>query len=108
MTDLLRDRRALVTGAASGAGRAAALAFAAKHGLMGLTKTTALEGGPRGVTCDAINPGCVMTPPVESRAADQAKTRGISEDAVHIASGPVGRSTAPGTRSTGAGPRNER
>ncbi|MBR7559457.1 SDR family NAD(P)-dependent oxidoreductase, partial [Mycobacterium tuberculosis] len=30
---------------------------AAKHGLMGLTKTTALEAGPRGVTCNAINPG---------------------------------------------------
>ena len=55
---------------------------AAKHGLMGLTKTTALEGGPKGVTCNAINPGYVMTPLVESQVADQAKTRGISEDAV--------------------------
>jgi len=55
---------------------------AAKHGLMGLTKTTALEGGPQGVTCNAINPGYVMTPLVESQVSDQAATRGISEDAV--------------------------
>lgn len=55
---------------------------AAKHGLMGLTKTTALESGPKGVTCNAINPGYVMTPLVESQVADQATTRGISEDAV--------------------------
>lgn len=55
---------------------------AAKHGLMGLTKTTALEGGPKGVTCNAINPGYVMTPLVEQQIADQARTRSISEDEV--------------------------
>lgn len=55
---------------------------AAKHGLMGLTKTTALEGGPKGVTANAINPGYVMTPLVEQQIADQARTRGISEDSV--------------------------
>lgn len=55
---------------------------AAKHGLMGLTKTTALEGGPKGVTANAINPGYVMTPLVEKQVADQARTRGISEDSV--------------------------
>ena len=55
---------------------------AAKHGLMGLTKTTALEGGPKGVTANAINPGYVMTPLVEQQIADQARTRGISEDRV--------------------------
>jgi 3-hydroxybutyrate dehydrogenase len=55
---------------------------AAKHGLMGLTKTTALEGGPHGVTCNAINPGYVMTPLIEKQVADQASTRGISEDEV--------------------------
>ena len=54
----------------------------AKHGLMGLTKTTALEGGPKGVTCNAINPGYVMTPLVEQQIADQARTRNISEDEV--------------------------
>ena len=55
---------------------------AAKHGLMGLTKTTALEGGPKGVTCNASNPGYVMTPLVEQQIADQARTRNISEDEV--------------------------
>lgn len=55
---------------------------AAKHGLMGLTKTTALEGGPKGVTCNAINPGYVMTPLVEQQVADQARTQNISEDEV--------------------------
>ena len=49
---------------------------------MGLTKTTALEGGPKGVTANAINPGYVMTPLVEQQIADQARTRGISEDSV--------------------------
>ena len=53
---------------------------AAKHGLMGLTKVTALEGGPHGVTCNAINPGYVMTPIVQRQVADQAQTRGIDED----------------------------
>ncbi|MDN5808085.1 MAG: 3-hydroxybutyrate dehydrogenase [Brevibacterium sp.] len=55
---------------------------AAKHGLMGLTKTTALEAGPHGVTCNAINPGYVLTPMVKGQIADQAKTNGISEDEV--------------------------
>ncbi|MBE8147018.1 SDR family oxidoreductase [Brevibacterium casei] len=55
---------------------------AAKHGLMGLTKTTALEAGPRGVTCNAINPGYVLTPLVKGQIADQAVTNGISEDEV--------------------------
>ncbi|MCF2586603.1 3-hydroxybutyrate dehydrogenase [Brevibacterium sp. UCMA 11752] len=55
---------------------------AAKHGLMGLTKTTALEAGLHGVTCNAINPGYVMTPMVKGQIADQAKTNGITEDEV--------------------------
>lgn len=55
---------------------------AAKHGLMGLTKTTALEAGPYGVTCNAINPGYVLTPMVRGQIADQAATNGISEDEV--------------------------
>ena len=55
---------------------------AAKHGLMGLTKATALEAGPHGVTCNAINPGYVLTPLVKGQIADQAKENGISEDEV--------------------------
>ena len=55
---------------------------AAKHGLMGLTKTTALEGGAKGVTCNAINPGYVMTPLVEAQVTELAQNRGISEDEV--------------------------
>jgi 3-hydroxybutyrate dehydrogenase len=55
---------------------------AAKHGLVGLTKTIALEVGRDGVTCNAICPGYVLTPLVQAQLADQAKTRGISEQDV--------------------------
>lgn len=55
---------------------------AAKHGIMGLTKTVALEVAEHGVTCNAICPGFVKTPLVEAQIADQAKARGISEEAV--------------------------
>jgi 3-hydroxybutyrate dehydrogenase len=55
---------------------------AAKHGIMGLTKTVALEIAQHGVTCNAICPGFVKTPLVEAQIADQAKARGISQEAV--------------------------
>jgi 3-hydroxybutyrate dehydrogenase len=55
---------------------------AAKHGLLGLTKTIALEGAQFGITANAICPGYVLTPLVEKQIPDQAKARGISEDAV--------------------------
>mgnify|MGYP001942122021 CR=1 FL=1 len=55
---------------------------AAKHGLEGLSKTTALEGGPHGVTSNCVNPGFVRTPLVEKQIQDQARTRGIGEDEV--------------------------
>ena len=55
---------------------------AAKHGIMGLTKTVALEVAQDGITCNAICPGFVKTPLVEAQIADQAKARGISEEAV--------------------------
>jgi 3-hydroxybutyrate dehydrogenase len=55
---------------------------AAKHGIIGLTKTVALEVAEHGVTCNAICPGYVMTPIVQAQLADQARTRGISEDEV--------------------------
>jgi len=55
---------------------------AAKHGVLGLTKTIALEGAEHGVTCNAICPGYVLTPLVEQQIPDTARARGISEDAV--------------------------
>jgi len=55
---------------------------AAKHGLLGFTKTTALEGATFGIRVNAICPGYVRTPLVEGQIADQAKARGISEEAV--------------------------
>ena len=54
----------------------------AKHGLEGLSKTVALEGGPRGVTSNCVNPAYVRTPLVEKQIADQARTHGIPEDEV--------------------------
>lgn len=54
----------------------------AKHGLEGLSKVTALEGGEHGVTSNCINPGYVRTPLVESQIADQAKVHGIPESEV--------------------------
>ncbi len=51
----------------------------AKHGLEGLSKTTALEGGPHGVTSVCIDPGYVRSPLVEKQIADQARAHGIAE-----------------------------
>lgn len=55
---------------------------AAKHGLEGLSKTVALEGGGRGVTSVCISPGYVRTALVERQVADQARVHGISADEV--------------------------
>jgi len=55
---------------------------AAKHGLEGLSKVTALEGGEHGVTSNCIEPAYVRTPLVEKQIADQAKLHGIPEDEV--------------------------
>jgi len=54
----------------------------AKHGLAGLTKTIALELAEDGVTANAICPGYVLTPLVQKQIPEQAKARGISEEAV--------------------------
>jgi 3-hydroxybutyrate dehydrogenase len=54
----------------------------AKHGLMGLTKTAGLEGGPLGITVNSICPAYVRTPLVDNQIADQAKSHGISEEEV--------------------------
>lgn len=54
----------------------------AKHGLEGLSKVTALEGGPHGVTSVCISPGYVRTPLVEQQIADQARVHSIPESEV--------------------------
>ena len=54
----------------------------AKHGLIGLTRTTALEGGKYGITANALCPAYVRTPLVEGQIADQARTRGIAPEEV--------------------------
>jgi 3-hydroxybutyrate dehydrogenase len=80
--------------AASGDGRFVAIAsahalvaspfkagyVAAKHGVLGLVKTLALEGAERGITATAVCPGFVRTPLVEGQLASQAEAHGVSED----------------------------
>jgi 3-hydroxybutyrate dehydrogenase len=56
--------------------------IAAKHGLVGFTKVTALEGAPFGITANAVCPGYVDTPLVRNQIADQAKTHNMSEEDV--------------------------
>lgn len=52
---------------------------ASKHGIVGFTKTLALEGAPFNITVNAICPGYVKTPLVEKQIADQAKAHNLSE-----------------------------
>jgi 3-hydroxybutyrate dehydrogenase len=54
----------------------------AKHALEGLSKVTALEGGPHDVTSNCVNPGYVRTPLVTKQIGDQARTHGIPEEQV--------------------------
>ena len=56
--------------------------ISAKHGLTGLTKTTALEGGPHGITVNSICPAYVRTPLVDNQIDAQAKTHGIAREEV--------------------------
>ncbi|MFG6179063.1 3-hydroxybutyrate dehydrogenase [Halomonas sp. THAF12] len=56
--------------------------ISAKHGLIGLTKTAALEGGPQGITANALCPAYVKTPLVDNQIADQAKLHGMEEQEV--------------------------
>lgn len=74
--------------------------IAAKHGLVGLTKTTALEGGPFGVTANVICPAYVRTPLVEQQIASQAETLGLSveevESQVFLKASATGKMIEPG------------
>jgi 3-hydroxybutyrate dehydrogenase len=53
---------------------------AAKHGVLGLVRTLALEGADAGIAATAVCPGYVRTPLVERQIPDQAKQHGISEE----------------------------
>jgi 3-hydroxybutyrate dehydrogenase len=55
---------------------------AAKHGVLGLVKTLALEGAEVGITATAVCPGYVRTPLVETQIADQAKAHGLPAERV--------------------------
>ena len=55
---------------------------AAKHGVVGLTKVTALEAAGTGVTANAICPGYVLTPLVEAQIPDQMATHGMDRETV--------------------------
>ena len=55
---------------------------ASKHGIIGFTKTIALEGAPFNITCNAVCPGYVHTPIVENQIGDQMKAHGLSREEV--------------------------
>jgi 3-hydroxybutyrate dehydrogenase len=54
----------------------------AKHGVLGLVKTLALEGAEHGILASAVCPGFVRTPLVEAQIADQARAHGVDESRV--------------------------
>jgi 3-hydroxybutyrate dehydrogenase len=56
--------------------------ISAKHGVLGLVKTLALEGAEHGISTTAVCPGYVRTPLVEGQIADQAKAHGLPEERV--------------------------
>jgi 3-hydroxybutyrate dehydrogenase len=72
---------------------------AAKHGLLGLTRVTALEGAEHGVTCNCICPSYVRTALVEKQIADQARVHGIPEsevvEKIMVAEAPIHRLLEP-------------
>jgi 3-hydroxybutyrate dehydrogenase len=53
-----------------------------KHGVIGFTKTMALEGAPHNITCNAVCPGYVHTPIVENQIGDQMKAHGLNREEV--------------------------
>lgn len=56
--------------------------IAAKHGVVGLSKTIALETAEEPITCNAICPGYVLTPIIESQIPDQMKVHGLDRESV--------------------------
>jgi 3-hydroxybutyrate dehydrogenase len=56
--------------------------ISAKHGLIGLTRAAAIEGGEHGITVNALCPAYVRTPLVENQIGDQARTLNINKEAV--------------------------
>jgi 3-hydroxybutyrate dehydrogenase len=56
--------------------------IAAKHGVVGLSKTTALECAGQGITCNAICPGYVLTPLVEAQIPEQMAVHGMGREQV--------------------------
>ncbi|HYF86586.1 3-hydroxybutyrate dehydrogenase [Azospirillum sp.] len=72
---------------------------AAKHGIIGLTKSVSIELAPHGITCNAVCPGTVLTPIIERQIAQQAQVTGLPEDqvlkAVFLEKMPTGRLIAP-------------
>ena len=83
LTDMKRRKWGRIINIASAHGLVASPCksayVSAKHGILGLTKTVALEAAEYGVTVNAICPGYVRTPLVEGQIADTAKVRGIPE-----------------------------
>jgi len=71
-----------------------------KHGLIGLTKVTALEGAEHNITANAVCPAYVRTPLLEGQIADQAAAHGISEEEVMekviLADSPIKKLIEPG------------
>jgi 3-hydroxybutyrate dehydrogenase len=74
---------ASVHGMVASVGKAAYVA--AKHGLLGLTKVTALETARTNITCNALCPGWVQTPLVERQVTDRATRDGVTQDAAREA-----------------------
>ncbi|MBK1838375.1 3-hydroxybutyrate dehydrogenase [Azospirillum sp. YIM B02556] len=72
---------------------------AAKHGIIGLTKSVSIELAPHGITCNAVCPGTVLTPIIERQIAQQAQVTGLPEDqvlkAVFLEKMPTGRLIGP-------------
>jgi 3-hydroxybutyrate dehydrogenase len=83
---MLRNRWGRIINVASAHGLVASpyksAYVAAKHGMVGLTKVTALETAEQGITCNAICPGYVYTPLVEAQIDGQAKAHGIAREQV--------------------------